>query len=73
MLVGSIAFVAEEGQKVQRGEDLGYFAYGGSTVIMLFPRDMGMVFDEDLVANSMQGVETVLEVGMGIGVCGGES
>lgn len=71
MLVGSISFVAETGQKVLRGEDLGYFAYGGSTVIVLFPREMGVVFDGDLVGMSKVGVETVLEVGMGIGVCAG--
>jgi len=56
---------------VKRGEDLGYFAYGGSTVIVLFPREMGVVFDEDLVRMSEAGVETVLEVGMGVGVCKG--
>ena len=56
---------------MQRGEDLGYFAYGGSTVIVLFPGEMQVRFDEDLVGNSVLGMETILEVGMGIGICGG--
>lgn len=70
MLVGSISFNVSQGQKLQRGDNLGYFAYGGSTVIVLFPREMGMKFDDDLVRNSQSGFETILEVGMGIGVCG---
>src|SRR5437868_2130984 len=45
LLVGSIAFVAEQGQQVRRGEDLGFFKYGGSTVIVLFQREIGVVFD----------------------------
>src|SRR5579862_1329760 len=70
LLVGSISFVAEQGQQVKRGEDLGYFAYGGSTVIVLFPREMGVVFDEDLVRMSEAGVEGCFWWGLG-GVGGG--
>ena len=70
MLVGSITFTASQGQKLARGEDLGYFAYGGSTVICLFPKEWGVKFDDDLLSNSRNGLETVLEVGMGIGDCG---
>ena len=66
MLVGSIAWTCEEGQKVAKGEDMGYFAYGGSTVILLFPGDMGLVIDEDIAGWSVQGYETILKVGMGV-------
>lgn len=69
-MVGSITVLPAQDTKITRGEDIGYFAYGGSTVIVLFPREMNVVFDEDLLENSRQGVETVFEVGMGIGVCG---
>ena len=38
--VGSIVWTkgAEKGASVARGDELGYFAYGGSTVVALFPK-----------------------------------
>lgn len=40
LLVGSIRFTngGEKGTTVKRGEELGYFAYGGSTVIAVMPK-----------------------------------
>jgi phosphatidylserine decarboxylase len=40
MLVGSVEWTAgkEKGRAVARGEELGFFAYGGSTVIAVFPK-----------------------------------
>ncbi|KAF7798967.1 hypothetical protein EIP86_010196 [Pleurotus ostreatoroseus] len=42
MLVGSIVWTAgaQKGATIKRGEELGYFAYGGSTVVVLFPQGM---------------------------------
>ena len=42
MLVGSIVWTAgaQKGATIKRGEELGYFAYGGSTVVALFPKGM---------------------------------
>ena len=69
MLVGSIAWTVEEGQKVQKGEELGYFAYGGSTVIVLFPEEMGVEFDEDMSGWSKQAVEARIYAGQGVARC----
>ena len=66
LLVGSIEFTAKEGQKVQKGEELGYFAFGGSTIIVLFPKDMGVEFDEDVGNWSKSGLETIIRVGQGV-------
>jgi phosphatidylserine decarboxylase len=66
LLVGSISFTVNEGDKVVKGQDMGYFSYGGSTVIVLFPEEMGVEFDEDISTWSTQGFETILEVGQGI-------
>lgn len=66
LLVGSIAWTVNEGDKVKKGQDMGYFAYGGSTCIVLFPEELGVEFDEDLVKWSTQSMETILKVGMGI-------
>lgn len=65
MLVGSIEYVdgVEVGAQIRRGQCLGKFLYGGSTVIVLYPKGE-VVLDEDLVRNSCErGMETVVKVG----------
>lgn len=49
-MVGSIVWTAKVGQTVAKGEELGYFAFGGSTVITIFQADR-LCWDEDLVQN----------------------
>ncbi|KAH9856812.1 phosphatidylserine decarboxylase-domain-containing protein [Lenzites betulinus] len=68
MLVGSIKWTAggQKGTTVKRGDELGYFAYGGSTVVVLFPKGL-MQFDDDLVKNSAVPVETLVKVGDSLG------
>lgn len=69
MLVGSIKYNPgiEVGAQVKRGETLGAFYYGGSTVITLFPKNE-IVFDDDLVHNSTdQACETLMKVGWRMG------
>lgn len=56
----------EPGGKVLKGDELGYFAYGGSTCILLFKAG-AVQFDEDLVATSQQGLETLVRMGERIG------
>ncbi|KIM63511.1 hypothetical protein SCLCIDRAFT_117153 [Scleroderma citrinum Foug A] len=68
MMVGSIRTVVEEGQTVARGDELGYFAFGGSTIVVLFEKGM-VQWDEDLVINGRASLETLVRVGMGIGRC----
>jgi phosphatidylserine decarboxylase len=55
--------------RVERGQEKGYFQYGGSTVVVLFQR--GRVrFDDDLVADSANGLEVAVKCGSRIGVSG---
>jgi phosphatidylserine decarboxylase len=68
MMVGSIKTTVEEGQDVKRGQELGYFAFGGSTIVVLFERGT-VEWDEDLVINGRACLETLVRVGMGIGTC----
>lgn len=68
MLVGSIDWTAKEGQSVAKAGELGYFAYGGSTVIVIYPRSHKVVPDEDLITNSKEGTETLVRVGMHVGL-----
>jgi phosphatidylserine decarboxylase len=68
LLVGSIAWEKGEGQEILRGENLGYFAYGGSTVIAVFPKRANIQWDEDLLQASGTEVEVLLRAGEKIGV-----
>ncbi|KAL9321425.1 hypothetical protein ACSQ67_013264 [Phaseolus vulgaris] len=45
----------------------GYFSFGGSTVICLFEKD-SIAIDEDLLANSTRSLETLVSLGMRLGV-----
>ncbi|TDL21984.1 hypothetical protein BD410DRAFT_789065 [Rickenella mellea] len=66
LLVGAIGWTAKPGTQVKKGEELGYFAYGGSTVITVFPKNF-IKFDEDLVVNSKNTLETLVKVGWSLG------
>ncbi|EPQ30917.1 uncharacterized protein PFL1_01815 [Pseudozyma flocculosa PF-1] len=69
MLVGSIGWVnSTQGSSAERGDELGYFAYGGSTVIAVFPPSAKVQWDRDLLDNSTAGLETIVRVGDRIGV-----
>lgn len=65
-LVGSINFTIHEGQNVNKGDELGYFAFGGSTVIVLFKRGT-ITFDSDILFNSRKPIETLVKMGYRIG------
>lgn len=66
MMVGSIVMTAEPGACVARMDELGYFAFGGSTIVVLFPRN-SIELDADLVRNSQEQLETLVQVGNSIG------
>lgn len=59
MMVGSTVITRKKGDKVKRAEELGYFKFGGSTLLVLFEPGV-MKFDEDLVANSNGALETLV-------------
>ena len=73
MLVGSIKYVqglSEVGAQVHRGQCLGGFYYGGSTVIVVYPPGE-VTLDEDLVRNSTHDqCETLMKVGWRTGISG---
>ncbi|XP_062231642.1 phosphatidylserine decarboxylase proenzyme 2-like [Phragmites australis] len=66
-MVGSITFLKNEGDYVHKGDEFGYFSFGGSTVICIFEKD-AIQFDADLVANTGRSLETLVSVGMTLGV-----
>ena len=67
MMVGKIVQTHEPGLPVARGDEKGYFSFGGSSIVLLF--EPGRVrFDDDLVGWSAQGLETCVRFGERIGV-----
>ena len=50
--VGSIQLTAELGQTYVKGDELGFFAFGGSTCIAIFQKD-SVVVDEDIISNRL--------------------
>lgn len=65
MMVGSTVITRKEGEQVQRAEELGYFKFGGSTILLLFEPGK-MLFDDDLVDNSSGALETLVSFPMEI-------
>ncbi|CEP62707.1 phosphatidylserine decarboxylase 2 LALA0_S06e01860g [Lachancea lanzarotensis] len=66
MMVGSIIFTCKEGQKIERGQELGYFKFGGSTILLVIS-SQNVLFDTDLLQNSHEQIETLVKVGMSVG------
>ena len=52
----------------RKGDEKGYFKFGGSTVMMV-AKAGAITFDSDLVANSSAGLETRVLCGERIGIC----
>ena len=64
--VGRIYNLQESVANVKKGEEKGCFAYGGSAIVVLFQKDK-VDFDADLVENSKEGIETLVELGEKVG------
>jgi len=60
-MVGSIVQTFK-GSSVKKGEEKGYFKFGGSTVVLLFEKSKIRI-DEDLLINTAKGYETTVKMG----------
>lgn len=59
MMVGSTVITRQAGEKVSRADELGYFKFGGSTLLVLFEPGT-MKYDQDLADNSKGALETLV-------------
>ena len=66
LMVGKITNYHFAG-RVKRGEEKGYFEFGGSTIVVLLEKDKAVI-DEDIVRNSMNDIETKVLMGERVGV-----
>lgn len=64
LMVGKI--VNHDKKKFKRGEEKGYFLFGGSTIVVLF-KENAVKIDEDILKNSKRGIETRVKFGETIG------
>ena len=67
LCVGSMVQTYQAGSQVLRGEEKGFFKFGGSTVIFFFPEN-AITFDQDLLENSARGIETMVKMGERIAI-----
>lgn len=61
-MTGSIFQTYIPNTKVEKGDEKGYFAFGGSTVVLLFEPNK-IKFSKDLVQNTKNGYETYIKMG----------
>lgn len=64
-MVGSI-IQTYTGNLVKKGEEKGYFKFGGSSVVLLFEKNKIRI-DDDLLINTLKGYETAIKEGERIG------
>lgn len=50
----------------KKGEEKGYFEFGGSTIVLLFKKDT-IKLDDDIIRNSKSNIETIVKYGQRIG------
>ncbi len=67
ILVGRIVNIHHGEYAFKKGEEKGYFEFGGSTIVLMFKKDI-IELDEDIVNNSSEDVETLVKVGTKIGI-----
>lgn len=61
-MVGSLNSTYDPNTLVEKGQEMGYFAFGGSTVVLLFNSKYFKI-DEDLLKNTQNNTETYLKMG----------
>ena len=71
-MVGGIRQTYMPGEAVAKGEEKGYFAFGGSSVAVLFEKGR-IEFDADLLDNTANGLEAYARVGERMGQALGQA
>jgi len=65
-MVGSIIETYTPNQAVKKGDEMGYFAFGGSSIVLLIDKDK-MTIDNDILENTNNKLETLVRMGEKIG------
>lgn len=65
-MVGSIFETYTPNEELKKGAEMGYFAFGGSTVVLLVDKSK-IAIDADLIENTKNKIETFVKMGEQIG------
>ncbi len=65
-MVGSIIHTYLAEQEVEKGQEMGYFAFGGSSILMLVEKAHARIHS-DILANTTLGFETTIKMGEQLG------
>jgi phosphatidylserine decarboxylase len=65
-MVGSILETYTPNQEINKGDEMGYFAFGGSTIVMLVDKNK-LKIDADILENTKNNMETFVKMGEKIG------
>ena len=65
MMVGKINNIHPK-EAFKRGDEKGFFSFGGSTIVMLYKKDI-VELDEDIAQNSAEEIETTVLFGEAVG------
>ena len=66
-MVGSILETYTPNQEINKGDEMGYFAFGGSTIVMLVDKNK-LKIDADILENTKNNMETFVKMGEKIGL-----
>jgi len=66
-LVGTIIETYTPKSNIETGDEMGYFAFGGSTVVVFIDKNK-IKIDKDLLSNTQKKLETLLQMGEQIGL-----
>ncbi len=66
-MVGTIHETFTPNTHVKKGDEMGYFAFGGSTVVMLVDKSK-VTIDPDILENTKNKIETAVKMGERIGI-----
>ena len=66
-MVGSILETYTPNQEINKGDEMGYFAFGGSTIVLLVDKNK-LKIDADILENTKNNMETFVQMGEKIGI-----
>ncbi|WP_299159387.1 phosphatidylserine decarboxylase [uncultured Tenacibaculum sp.] len=66
-MVGSIIETYTPNKPINTGDEMGYFAFGGSTIVLLVNKEK-ITIDQDIINNTKNRIETFVKMGEKIGL-----
>jgi phosphatidylserine decarboxylase len=65
-MVGKVVLKSRHAVKFRKGDEKGWFEFGGSTIVQLFKKNSIMP-DADILKQSANGIETLVRLGERVG------